>query len=1056
MLWKNYMFDNKTTFYKYVRFYSFTVSLSLALLLTSCTNNPKPTTKVPLTNNPKTETIALAPESNLSQVDNTKEDANTLVLNKIVEGLLNKGEKKSYPIKSQDKEYITISLTKTEQEKLVFQVIDPNGQLLDESKILRAMPNKTDELISFITETSGQYKIQVTFNPKVVESINFKLGITEQKLATQKEYVSIKSVEFGDRVVKLFLEANYPEALKLAQERLDLVKDFPDLQEDLTATINDLGVIYRTIGDYEKAEKFLVEALELREKAFGANSNQVAQALNNLAGVYRFKGDYEKAEKSYSRSVAIREKIAPDSNNLSKSLFNLGHFYHIKGDYEKAEAIYLRCFEILKKIKADEIEIANIFHNLGQIAKDRKQYSQAEKQYLQAIAIREKFLKPDHPLLAFSINCLAEIEKIKGNNEKAEQLYFRAISAYEKKGIENSELANFLNVLGDVYTSEGKYEKAQETLLRSLAISEKKIGTQHPNIIDIYKSLVNLYRNKGDIDLAVKYQVLLDESDEQSLLRNLGGGSERQKLAYLNRFSDLQNTSISFHLQSAPNNIVASQTALTTILRRKGRALDVLAQNIEGLRQRATLEDQELLNTLADRKKIYSNLSLELTLGGVKAEDIEKIKSKQKELAEEIDKLEIQVGARSSEFRSQNQKITLERVKQAIPNNAVLVEFATYNPYDFKTRDFTSNPHYVVYTLDNKGELRFTDLGEVKKIDELINKFRLVLRDKKYSVNSQVKPLAQELYNIVMSPTLKLIGKPEHLLLSPDGLLNLIPFAALVDQKGKYLIEGYNLTYLASGRDLLRLEVKSDLSRRSLIVADPDFGLSSDNSDLFDSLPETEKEARVIKSLVPESDVLTKQAATETALKQVNKPKVLHIATHGFFFSQAEVEANSEDVRIIKIKRSKTTNENGQDISPLLRSGLALSGANLLSSDSGENGILTSLEVAGLDLWGTKLVVLSACDTGVGEVKSGDGVYGLRRALILSGAETQLISLWPISDLGTRDLMSEYYRQLQLGQGRGEGLRQVQLKMLKDPKRKHPFYWASFIPSGQWASLDQE
>ncbi|MGH9799146.1 MAG: CHAT domain-containing protein, partial [Blastocatellia bacterium] len=164
---------------------------------------------------------------------------------------------------------------------------------------------------------------------------------------------------------------------------------------------------------------------------------------------------------------------------------------------------------------------------------------------------------------------------------------------------------------------------------------------------------------------------------------------------------------------------------------------------------------------------------------------------------------------------------------------------------------------------------------------------------------------------------------------------------------------------------------------------------------------------------------------------------------------------------------------------PLLRSGLGLAGANLQKSGD-DDGILTAQEAAGLDLWGTKLVVLSACDTGVGEVKNGEGVYGLRRALVLAGSETQVMSLWPVSDLGTRDLMIGYYKRLLAGQGRTEALRNNQLQMLRSggqvsdstnrilvtkgqniaakdgvkKDRSHPYYWASFIQSGEWANLD--
>jgi CHAT domain-containing protein len=154
-------------------------------------------------------------------------------------------------------------------------------------------------------------------------------------------------------------------------------------------------------------------------------------------------------------------------------------------------------------------------------------------------------------------------------------------------------------------------------------------------------------------------------------------------------------------------------------------------------------------------------------------------------------------------------------------------------------------------------------------------------------------------------------------------------------------------------------------------------------------------------------------------------------------------------------RRARRLEERGIHLeSPLLRSGLVLAGANEQKED--DNGILTALEVTGMNLWGTKLVVLSACDTGVGEVKNGDGVHGLRRALVLAGAETQVMSLWAVSDDATRELMVSYYRKLQEGDGRGDALRQVQLEMLKNPRRRHPFYWATFILSGEWASLEEK
>ncbi len=196
--------------------------------------------------------------------------------------------------------------------------------------------------------------------------------------------------------------------------------------------------------------------------------------------------------------------------------------------------------------------------------------------------------------------------------------------------------------------------------------------------------------------------------------------------------------------------------------------------------------------------------------------------------------------------------------------------------------------------------------------------------------------------------------------------------------------------------------------------------------------------------------MLVREQATKAALKQISSPRLLHLATHGFFLQDlADGTAGTRDLGLFGAEAARLpATVRGEH--PLLRSGLALAGANQRGN---EDGVLTALEVAGLDLWGTQLVVLSACNTGVGEVKNGEGVYGLRRALVLAGSESQVMSLWPVSDQGTRELMIAYYRALQRGAGRSAALRQVQLRMLQRQTRRHPYYWASFIQSGAWQGL---
>jgi CHAT domain-containing protein len=220
--------------------------------------------------------------------------------------------------------------------------------------------------------------------------------------------------------------------------------------------------------------------------------------------------------------------------------------------------------------------------------------------------------------------------------------------------------------------------------------------------------------------------------------------------------------------------------------------------------------------------------------------------------------------------------------------------------------------------------------------------------------------------------------------------------------------------------------------------ADPSPGASRRSRDLagmrFEPLPGTEAEGRAVADALGVKPFLG-QRASETLLRELQGPAVLHVATHGFFLPDQSDPASP-------------ASEN-----PLLRSGLAFAGANG-APPGADDGILTAFEMAGLDLWGTRLVVLSACETAVGEASVGEGVYGMRRALVIAGAESQLASLWKVDDLATQQLMTDYYKRLRAGEGRSAALRNVQLSMLAGGSHAHPFFWASFIPIGARGPID--
>jgi CHAT domain-containing protein/tetratricopeptide (TPR) repeat protein len=689
--------------------------------------------------------------------------------------------------------------------------------------------------------------------------------------------------------------------------------------------------------------------------------------------------------------------------------------------------------------------------------------------------------------------------------ERAEPLFQRAIAIYEKTlGTDHPSLAGVFNNLANLYKARGDYERAGSLYRRALIIREKSLGADH---FDVANSLVNLSaldEAKGQIKQAVELKARAEEVRERNISLILSTGSERQKLAYLAMFSDQTNATVSLHARAAPSDPQALNLSLTTILRRKGRALDAMADQVNALRRRLDPQDKALLDQLSVAQ---SQLSARV-LGGPGQTPMQEHREAIARLEAQVERLQDFIGRRSAEFRVQSQPVTIEQVRQALPGKAALVEFFSYKPFNAKAKtraEMYGQPRYVAYVLHKTGEPSWVDLGEAEAVEADLSRLLKALKcPESQSRNSagkcpaitEVKLLARALDERVMRPVRRLLGATRQVFLSPDGTLNLLPFGALADEQDRYLIETFSLTYLTSGRDLLRLQPGGHSRQMPVVVADPLFGIGQTTADAsrgetvsgdagvensrrsagmgqsnFGQLSGTAEEAKALSALLPRATVLTQAAASESALKRLSAPSVLHVATHGFFLpDQSQTESVGDTRRSVADDKTRLAR---RAENPLLRSGLALEGANGRRSGDGNDGILTALEAAGLDLWGTQLVVLSACETGVGEIKNGEGVYGLRRALVLAGSETQVMSLWQVSDAATRDLMVGYYHRLMAGEGRAEALRQIQLQMLRSggvridgPQRsllgqsklmpadlRHPYYWAAFIQSGDWRAM---
>ena len=825
------------------------------------------------------------------------------------------------------------------------------------------------------------------------------------------------------------------DARSLLERALAIVERVPGRDDGAIAPVAiQLGNVYLDTPDNAHAESMYERALQILDRDHPA----AGWAQCRLAVVYERAGDRAKAEALLNRGLTISERaLGPDHPQVVRCLVTLGNLHLDAGDHEKAAAIERRAIASLETLgETDGFLYADLLNNLGQIALDKASYDEAETLFTRSMHIGESHEGPDSYYVANALQNLGIVARERKDYTTAEQRYQRALAIRERiVGPEHADVASTLNNLANIYQLHGETAKSLETHFRALRIREKTVGPYHRGTLVSLGNIARTYAATGDMANAIAFQRRADAVIETQLGLNLALGAERQKLAFVEALAERTDRTISLNLDLAPHDPDTTALALLVLLQRKGRVLDAMSDTFATLRQRVDdPQDRDLLERWNRTTMRLAQLALngqgrgEATIA---------------QLEDEKEQLEAQLGARSAEFRARAQPVTLDAVQTAMPEHSVLVEFAVFRPFDPKAdrnSDAYAAPHYAAYVLDKQGAPHGVDLGPASVIDDGIEALRRALRD---PARRDVKVHARALHERVMRPLRAWLGGADisRLFISADGRLNLVPFDALVDERGRYLVATVAITSLTSGRDLLRLQLPRTNANAPVIIANPSFGEFSMTRDLG-RLVGTEQEARAIKSLFPDATMLTGADATKAAVERLVAPRMLHIASHGFFARESRVSHDHDDQH----ERHDQLLDN-----PMLRSGLVLAGVQ-------DAGTLTAMEAAGLNLWGTKLVTLSACDTGVGDVRNGEGVYGLRRAFVIAGAETLVMSLWPVSDYVTRKTMTAYYTGLRDGLGRGDALRRAKLAMLKGTAGRHPFrhpyYWASFIQAGQWASLD--
>jgi CHAT domain-containing protein/tetratricopeptide (TPR) repeat protein len=909
------------------------------------------------------------------------------------------------------------------------------------------------------------------------------LAIWEAALGKQHPNVAISL----NNLANLYRDqGQYGKAEPLIQRALAIYEAALGKQHpEVAYSLHNLANLYNAQGQYGKAEPLYGRALAIREEALGKQHPEVATSLNNLANLYAEQGQYGKAEPLYERALAIYgAALGKQHPNVAASLNNLAALYAEQGQYGKAEPLYERALAIREAgLGKQHPEVATSLNNLALLYGDRGQYGKAESLIQRALTIYEAALGKQHSEVAYSLHNLAALYAEQGQYGKAEPLFERALAIREAGlGKRHPIVANSLANLALLYAEQGQYGKAEPLYGRALAILEAALGKHHPYVARSLNDSALLRLAQHRLTQALPLLTRAFTISEQRLRKEALDFSE-SRLANFLQFLRSEEERLYALLRVHPDNTAVQRLALSAVLLRKGRSLEEATNTSRTILRSLDPEERDSFERLRGLRTQLAQLSLQ----GPGASSPADYQKRLKELTEQGDVLEAELARRSAPLRAlaalPSPSEIIERVAEALPKEGALVEFIEYEERPLVPKPGTPKAQlptqlrYMALVLFPDERIRAVDLGPAGPIDEAASKLRnaLAVRD------AAIERPAQALYALVFKPLVAVLGSTRRLLLAPDGQLSLVPFAALHDGNS-FLVDAYDFTYLTSGKEVLERPEGAPALSSVVVLADPDFStpaaavattaveapaqvtrsaaverfFSHLRAEVAEQawapLPGTRQEAEAIQRLIPQAQLYLGQQASKQQLIHLAAPGVLHIATHGFFLEDAAAPTGA---RGVAHQGSGVASRPPPD--PLLRSGLVLSGARSPSSSASSvqsraaSTLVTALELAGVDLWGTQLVVLSACETGRGEVKRGQGVYGLRRALVTAGAETVVMSLWKVNDETTRQLMEEYYRNLLKGQGRAGALRNAMLWMRQ--KQPHPYAWAPFIALGSDAAL---
>ena len=848
----------------------------------------------------------------------------------------------------------------------------------------------------------------------------------------------------------------------------------------------------------DEAAQLVESQLEKSRKIYTESAGSVAgiyyKTLTDAMGIYIRKKDNAKVEKYFLEKIAALEQDNPLNRRI------LGQFYaqevtpgfvpeadprtQILKQYAQflifsTDTTTSKFDSVLAKIKnKNDLPAANclieiiqyildeapetIFNTPAELTKISALAATIYSEKLPIEMLDENFY--DVRTINYAANALYDTEKY----DKALLYYEKAVSkteSYVKRGM--GEVLSAFSAVGSItspneissslspvvklavcYYKTGQKDKFYENYTKYLTNFQPALNKdysptegnrhvfqskEHPQNRLVFRKFADMFLGYGDIATAQKlYKLSADSSID--FIGGLSGTfyPEEWRFGLAVRMKAPFNRLIEIAQKNPQTGYV--QEAYEEWINYKGYLISFDKEMMSAIEHLDDRESLSLYKKYLESKKLLTGLTEKQILADEKLAQVLLAKMNSETL----------LSRRIMSLKSFSPWVNISDLRKKMPTGSVYIDFAKVTEFDENLQKDKDDAYYAFVVKNAPDSVELVRVGSATEIDSAVHQFhskiKQALASRTFPDARVLTTLSQQVYDVVFSPLSRALSGAHQLIISPDGALNVMPFEALSNQ-GEYLANRYTISYVPSSLELIRSQAAGKKKGKLVIFADPDFDARGSNQGNpvvaavaanrtralpLAKLPETDAEAKQIALAFGKNhkvQIFEGKDANEDELLQVENPEILHIATHGFY-----------------------RKDDGSDLNPAQRSGLYLSGANASFKSGSDYGIVSADKLSRLPLSKTSLVALSACSTGVGDIKDSEGVFGLERAFLTSGAASLLVSLWDVPSNESVELMVAFYQNLEAGMPKSEALVSAKKELMK--KYPNPFFWAPFVLVG--------